>query len=75
MQVKTHQYIPAAAVLWILIPNALNLYPDPEFWPNLILDPGLCFKFWKLIIKNNFIEKQFSFLCWSVESLNGEFMS
>ena len=28
------------AVLCIVDPNTLNLYPDPEFWPNLDPDPG-----------------------------------
>ena len=32
-------------MLWIQIPNTLNLDPDPEFWPNLDPYPGLCYKF------------------------------
>ena len=27
--------------------NALTLDPDPEFWPNLDPDPGLCYQFGK----------------------------
>ena len=23
--------------------NKLNLDPDPEFWPNLSVNPGLCY--------------------------------
>ena len=42
-------------------PNALTLDPDPGFWPNLVLDPGLyrTINFEKKI-ENNFIEQQFS---------------
>ena len=29
----------------VVDPNTLSLYPDPEFWPNLDLDPGLCYHF------------------------------
>ena len=31
-----------------LFSNTLNLDPDPEFWPNLDTDPGLCYQFWIL---------------------------
>ena len=26
-------------------PHKMNLDPDPEFWPNLDPDPGLCYLF------------------------------
>ena len=29
----------------VVDPNTLNLDPDPEFWPNLDPDPGLCYQF------------------------------
>ena len=29
----------------VVDPNTLNLDPDPECWPNLNPDPGLCYKF------------------------------
>ena len=29
----------------VVDPNTLNLDPDPEFWPNLDPDLGLCHKF------------------------------
>ena len=32
-------------------PNTLNVDPDPGFWPNLDPDPGLCYKFWKNVLK------------------------
>ena len=34
-------------------PNELNLDPDPEFWPNLDLDPRLS------ILKNNISKSNF----------------
>ena len=45
------------AVLWIQIPNTLNLDPDP----------GLCYQFWKkkklkiILEKNNFLKKRYIF--------------
>ena len=32
-------------------PNTLNLDPDPEFWPNLVPDPGICCQFERKIFK------------------------
>ena len=42
--------------------KTLNLDPDPEFWSNLVPDPGYCYQFWEeeKIIENNFREEQFS---------------
>ena len=53
------KYRVVKTVLWIQIPNTLNLDPDPEFWLNLDQDPGpdpdpdpgLCYKFWKRKLK------------------------
>ena len=39
-------------------PNTLNLDLDPEFWPNLDPDPGLCYKFLKEKLKNTVIFKE-----------------
>ena len=43
----------------VVDPNTLNLDPDPGFWPNLQLNPELCYQLRKKI-KNNVKEKQFS---------------
>ena len=45
----------------VVDPNALNLDPYPEFWPNLDPDLGLCDQFSKK--KFSFVrEKHFSFI-------------
>ena len=36
----------------------LNLDLDPDFWPNLDPDPGLCYKFLKEKLKNTVIFKE-----------------
>ena len=38
--------------------NTLNLDPEPEFWPYLDPDPGLCYRY--VIFKNSFAEKRLS---------------
>ena len=38
--------------------NTLNLDLNPEFWPNLDPDPGLCYKFLKEKLKNTVIFKE-----------------
>ena len=42
----------------VVDPNALNLYPDPKFWPNLDPDPGLL-TILKDKIKTNFRRTKF----------------
>ena len=38
-------------------PNTLNLDPDPEFRPNLDLDPGLGYQFKIILKKDNLLQK------------------
>ena len=41
----------------VVDPNTLNLDPDPEFRPNLDLDPGLGYQFKIILKKDNLLQK------------------
>ena len=42
-------------------PYTLKLDPDPEFWPNLDSEPGLCRFMSSIFKKNNFFFKDLKF--------------